>query len=495
MSPSKVLYLFCLSVILGIFFGSIVKLPQIYIWGFLILAIIFIFLSVFFKKLSYIIGFLLLFLIIGFLRFQVYEYDILNSQLLKLNGSGRVSISGTVIDEPEIRETSQKIKVKVLDGLVLITTNKYPEYKYLDKLKIEGKLETPTETEEFSYKNYLMKDGVYSVMDFPKIEVVGKEKAGIFEFAYSGVLFLKQKARIVIQKNFTPPYSQVLQGIIIGDKNAISKEVKNKFGITGVSHIVAVSGSHIVILGSIIIGFLSMIGLSRRQSFYFVVLFICFYILLVGLPASGVRAGIMGIVYLLAQHIGRQNTSSRIIIVAAAIMLLINPLLLIYDIGFQLSFLAVFGLIYFEPIIRYFIKSLIKRLIHINEEKINDSFIMMISTTLSAQIFTLPIIIYNFGNISFVSPIVNILILPVIYYVMLFGFLSSLAGIILPWLGWLLSIPCYYLMVYFMWVVDLFYKNWAFSSIKNISFIWFFILYIILFFVVKFLRKKLIYSI
>lgn len=480
MTPSKALFLLCISFIVGIFFSSIIKIPQVYIWGIFIAGVIFLFLPLISTKKNFLWGFLILFFAIGLLRFQISEFDIYNSKLIKLNDQDKVIVSGVIVDEPEVRETSQKLKVKVLDGLVLITTSRYPEYKYLDKLKIEGKFKTPTETEDFSYKNYLMKDGIYSIMGFPKIEITGTAKAGLFENIYSGILFLKQKTRQVIQKNFTPPYSQVLQGIIIGDKNAISTDVKNKFSVTGVSHIVAVSGSHIVILSEIILGFLLAIGMSRKQSFYFIITFICFYILLVGLPASGIRSGIMAFCLLLAQYIGRQNTSSRMIVIAGAIMLIFNPMLLLYDIGFQLSFLAVFGLIYLEPIIRYYLKFLIN----------NDGFVMMVSATLSAQIFTLPIIIYNFGNISFVSPIVNVLILPVVYYIMLFGFISALVGIVVPWVGWVLSIPCHFLMVYFMWVVDIFSKNWGYGSFNNMPVYLVFVFYFILFLSVRYLRKN-----
>src|SRR3989339_1401449 len=105
---------------------------------------------------------------------QISEFNIENNKLSKFNGKDPVVLSGAIIDEPDVRDTSQRIKVKISDSVVLVTTSRYPEYKYLDQLKITGKLETPTETEEFSYKKYLMKDRIYSVMGFPKIEATGK---------------------------------------------------------------------------------------------------------------------------------------------------------------------------------------------------------------------------------------------------------------------------------------------------------------------------------
>ena len=130
------------------------------------------------------------------------------------------------------------------------------------------------------------------------------------------------------------------------------------------SFVIAVSGMHVVILSAILMEVLLACGLWRQQAFYFTVFFIFIYILLAGLPISGIRAGIMGIVYLLAQRVGRQNFSSRSVVLAGVLMLLVNPLLLIYDVGFQLSFLAVLGIINLGPffenvfsvLLRYFFK-------------------------------------------------------------------------------------------------------------------------------------------
>jgi competence protein ComEC len=190
----------------------------------------------------------------------------------------------------------------------------------------------------------------------------------------------------------------------------------------------------------------------------------------------------MGVIFLLSQKVGRQATGSRLIVLAGAIMLLINPLLLIYDVGFQLSFLAVLGLIYLEPSIKILIKKLTK-------EKAKN-FVSIVSTTLSAQIFTLPIMIYNFGNISFVSLITNILIGPIVYWLMVFGFLASIVGIFSNVLVWIFSIPCWFLLEYFIKVIDFFSKPWAMKTLSNIHWIWLVILYLVIIFITWLLNKK-----
>jgi len=534
MSSSKVLLFLCLSFVLGVFLESVTRIPQIFIWGFLVLGIASVFLSLasmrsatnfspavgnplcfcgnkwtkayekFIASLRnvlpniFVSGFCLLFIILGVLRMQISEFNFENNKLNQLNNKGEITFVGTVISEPEIRSSSQNFKVSAFGGIILVTTGKYPEYKYLDKLEIKGILKEPQDPENAmhagSYKNYLAKDGVYSVMGFPKISAQGgpasSGKITFWQRVYSGILSLKEKFRENINKNFSPPESLILQGLVLGDRAAISQELKNKFNVTGTSHIIAVSGTHIVIVTTIIMTLLLSLGLFRQHAFYVSVIFICFYVTLVGLPASGVRSAIMAILFLSAQQFGRQASSSRIIVIACALMLLQNPMLLIYDIGFQLSFLAVLGLIYLEPIIRGLIKLLIKVAFKKDIKEKYDNHIMLFSATLSAQAFTLPIIVYNFGNVSFISPLANLLILPVVYLLMVFGFAFVVLGAVISWIGWLFAVPCHFLLSYFIFMVELLSKEWAYKIIHNVHWIWLLSSYVFLSMGVWFLNKK-----
>jgi competence protein ComEC len=484
MSPSKILFFLCISFILGIFIESIIKVPQILLWVFLFVDFLAIIIFLFIKRdILTVLGFCLLFLIIGVIRVQISEFNIENDKLSKINGKGQITLEGTISNEPDVRETSQMLKVKVLDSTVLVTTKRYPEYSYLDKIKITGKLEVPMVADDFNYKNYLMKDHIYSVMAFPKIEVfLIKHEHNIFSYIYEKILFAKQKIRESIQHNFSPPQSSILEGTILGDNGAMTKDLKDKLNITGLRHVIAVSGTHVVILSSIIMTLLLAIGLWRGQAFYIALIFIVIFIILTGLPASGVRAGIMGGLFLWAQKLGRQSVGSRVIIIACAGMLVINPLLLFYDIGFQLSFLAVMGLIYLEP----FIKNLIKK---VTKDKAGE-LVGIISTTFAAQIFTLPIMIYNFGNISFVSPITNLLVLPIVYWLMVFGFIASIIGIFSNIFGFIFSIPCWLLLTYFVKIIDIFSQPWMMKTFQNVQLFWMVILYLLIIILTWFLRKK-----
>jgi len=455
---------------------SILNSPQIILWGVLFLATIFIA-----SRKAAILGFCILLFVIGILRVQIAEFDMENNELRKLNGTN-VVLQGVISNEPDVRDNYQKLKVKIGDNIVLINADLYQKYEYLDIVEISGKLETPQEFEDFNYKNYLAKDGIYSVMGFPKIEIIAKQKADIGQWFYKKILWLKQETRQSIQYSFNPPESSILEGTILGDNAAMSDELKNNLNTTGLRHIIAVSGTHVVILSSIIMSLLLILGLKRGSAFYFAVVIICFYIIFTGLSASGVRAGIMGFLYLLAQKLGRQSLGVRVVAIAAAVMLAQNPLLLAFDVGFQLSFLAVLGLIFLEPafaaILNIFAKGKLKE------------FVKIISATFAAQVFTLPILLYNFGNISLVSPITNLMAGPVVYWLMIFGFLSSFVGIFSNWLGWILAIPCYFLLQYFLWVIDFFSQPWAIKTFENVHWIWPIILYCAIIAVTRYLGKK-----
>lgn len=478
MSPSKILFYLCISFVAGIFLQSVVKIPHILIWGFLFLSILLIFIHITLlirsqvQGISFVVSFFcVMFLILGVLRMQIAEFNISNDELSKLNGQ-EVVLTGVVSGEPDVRDTYQKLKVKVENSIILVNASKYPEYRYLDKIKITGKLEAPFETEDFSYKNYLMKDGIYSVISFPQIEKLDRHRVSIFSGFYAGILQLKQKIRENIRRNFLPPQCSILEGTILGDNGAMDNDLKNKLNITGLRHVIAVSGTHVVILSSIIMSFLLALGLWRGQAFYIAIIFLCLYIVFTGLPSSGIRAGVMGGLYLLAQKLGRQSMGSRVIAIACAVMLLINPLLLLYDVGFQLSFLAVMGLIYLEPFIKRFVK------------------ISIVSTTLAAQVFTLPIMVFNFGNISFVAPLTNLLILPIVSELMGFGFLASFAGVFSAGLAKVLFLPCQFLLLYFTAVIDIFSQPWAIKTIENVHWLWLAISYLLLVIFIKYIQKK-----
>ncbi len=412
-------------------------------------------------------------------------------RLRQFRDTGKIfQFEGIVVGEPDKRLDNTKLKVRLLpySEYVLITIGSYQEYFYGDKLKLKGKLQTPKEFEDFNYKNYLRKDKILSVMYEPKIEVIGKsdllEEVGLPRF-YANILEIKEKLRISIYRSLASPQAELLAAMVLGDQSRLSQELKNNFSRTGITHIVAISGMNITIMAEILIFFFGLaLRLGWNRAFYLVLFITVFYVVMIGAPASAVRAGIMAGVLLLAQKTGRLYFAGRALLIAAAIMLIFNPLLLFYDVGFQLSFLAVLGIIYLFPIFDF-------HLSHFLKNKGSRWFRQILALTLSAQIFTLPILVYNFGSVSLISPLVNVLVVPLLPVILIFGFLGILAGLFGQFLGMMFSFPVFGILSYILEVSRVF-GNFAFSSVKVSGLGWFGLLafYVFLFWAVKKLKKS-----
>jgi len=480
MTPSKIFLYFCLFFIFGIFLNSFLKIPQPLLLAILFLGVLLIFIPLFFKRVAFLIfGFCLIFLFLGILRHRQAEFKILNSELKKYVGE-EISLIGIVKAEPDQREKITKliVEVKGLKEKILITAGKYPQYYYGDKLKITGKLKNPEVFEGFNYRDYLATKGILAEMSFPEIELLAKNQGN---FLFKILFSFKNKLKESLNRLISPTQSAILEALLFGEEGNISREWKEKLNLTGTRHITAVSGMNITILTFLILNFLLALGFWRQQAFYFSIILIAFYILMIGAPSSAIRAGIMAFLFLTAQHFGRVSAAPRAISFAATFMLLLNPLLFKSDIGFQLSFLAMMGLIYLQP----FFKEKLKILPNFLEMRTN------LAATISAQIFTLPILIYNFGNIPLISPISNILILPLLPLITILGFIFSFFGIFWFSLGQILSFPGWLILTYIIKIVDFSSKiPFANLTFKNIHWLFLVISYLILAFLIWRLKER-----
>ncbi|MDO8504191.1 MAG: ComEC/Rec2 family competence protein [bacterium] len=469
MTASKVFLYFCLSFVFGIFLNSLIKIPQLAMLGVLILGILLISVLWRYKKLA-VIGFSILFIVLGISCHQAA--GIRNPQSATRIGENIV-LTGIISDETDIREKSQRLMIKAagLDGKILVNASRYPEYKYGDKLKITGKMEMPSEDiGGFNYRNYLAKDGIYSTMSFPKTELLG---SGFGNPIMRLLLSFKNRFKEAAQKFIPPPQEGFLEALVFGDEENISKPWKDKLNLTGTRHIAAVSGMNITIISGLLLSFLLLLGFWRGQAFYFSVVLLVLYILMIGAPASAVRAGVMAGVFLSAQRLGRLSSASRAIVFASTFMLALNPLLLRLDVGFQLSFLAIMGIVYLQQ----FFQVLLRKIPNPKLFPLRTT----LSATLSAQVFTLPILIYNFGYFSLLSPVTNILIVPFLAPITILIFIFGFAGMIFWGLGWILSLPVFFVLSYITRIIDIFSRI-PFNSLKleNVHWIWLMIFYLAL---------------
>ncbi|MBU1137233.1 ComEC family competence protein [Patescibacteria group bacterium] len=368
-------------------------------------------------------------------------------------------LKGIIIGEPEQRINQQKFQVKAdgIEGKILITTELYPEYNYGDELEIKGKLQEPASFEDFDYKEYLRKDKIYSVAYYPQINLLAQNQGN---WLYRKIFNFKDKLRTVIDQALLPPQSSVLKAVFLGDKYGLSDNLKEKLNITGARHIVAISGMHMIIVSQILLFLGLAIGLWRQQVFYFVVILLILYIIMIGAPASAVRAGIMAGMLLLAQKVGRLRVAGRAIVFAATTMLLFNPLLLKSDAGFQLSFLATLSIVYLKPIFDNWTQK------WTNPYGLKD----ILTMTLAAQLGTLPLLIFHFGRLSLISPVANLMIVPFLPVIMLAGMALSFSGLFWPLLAKIVAWPAWLLLSYIIKTIEYLSSiPWASYEIRSFS--------------------------
>jgi len=293
-------------------------------------------------------------------------------------------------------------------------------------------MERPTDTLDY-YTSYNQKaaEGANS-KDFITQSITG---------AISG---FKGKLRESLDSSLSPPQSAILGAMMLGERERISYDLKQKLNRSGTRHITAISGMHVMILANMLIGLGLILGMWRGQAFYFALAAIILFIIMVGAPPSAIRAGIMGGVVLLAEKVGRLSQAQRLLVIAATLMLVANPLLLRFDVGFQLSFFATLGISKVSPWFR---------------EKLSfvPSWLGARSTmamTFPAILFTAPILASNFGQLSLVSVFTNILIVPVLALVLGLGFFAGILGMITEPLGQIAFWPVWLLLTYVYTVID-----------------------------------------
>lgn len=385
------------------------------------------------------------------------------------------AITGHIAREPDRRPLVTKYTIAAhaindtpVTGLVLINDYaQFPEYEYGDTVTVQGKLKKPGPIEKFQYDKYLSRYGIYSVMYRGKIQVTENVSQGekIFMgnvdstrspqaadvqknaesrseeeffsrekqptmatfiplspreknsssaafYLFSTLYSLKSRFEYQINRIFPEPHASLLAGLLTGSRRGIPDHLLESFNATGLTHIIAISGYNITIIIAIITSCLFFLPLRKRLIP--ATLSIVLFTILVGAEASVIRAAIMGVLGLLALHTGRQKESRLLILWTIFLMLAVNPKYLWYDAGFQLSFLAVIGLVEISPLLAPYLK----RVPH--AFAIHESLQM----TIAAQWFAIPWIAYLFGRISLISPIANILVTLPVPLAMLFGFVG-----------------------------------------------------------------------
>lgn len=387
---------------------------------------------------------------------------------LKAGNKGiEVTVNGYIDDEPVDSGERQEIILKAkelvagdrtvsLNDRILLTVNNFPKFNYGDAVSARGDLRKPENLTDFDYVTYLKKEGIRTTMFYPDISGSDKyedtliyKSTSFFEKKkidfYRKIFLIKAKFESAVGRSVSEPNAAFINGILLGSRQDIPDAIKEAFNETGTTHILAISGYNIMIISWAVLAGL-VYFFRRRIAFWLSVLIIVLFVILTGASASVVRAAIMGLLLLFANGYGRLYNPKNSIIFAGAAMAYFNPFVLVFDIGFQLSFAAVLGLIYLYPRIDNKLKKMS------NFGNLKEIFLM----TLSAQIAVAPFLIYYFRNFSFVSLPVNLIILPFIPAAMFTGFISGFTGMIFPPMGRVIGWFAWAITAYQIEVVELF---------------------------------------
>ena len=439
---SQIIFYSCLSFIFGVGIASFIDIPWLVIYFIGLANVILIILSRP-KSLLLLLAFCSLFFALGIFRYQLSIPAINENHIAFYNGQ-TITFQGIVNDEPDARKDHVKYKVKSIDkkGNVLVKASLFPQYQYGDALEIKCKLSAPEPIEDFRYDKYLALSNVYSACYRGRIEKINSGQGNFFKTI---IFKIKNKVIAVSGQILPEPPASFLGGLLWGAKKGLPEDILENFKRTGVSHIIAVSGYNITIIAVALTNLFIGLGLSRQKAFLPVVSGIVFFVVITGSPASIIRAGIMGVVALISQTLGRAAKMHHTLAIVGFLMLVFNPKVLIWDAGFQLSFLSTLGLIYFSPVLAKYAKPLPSFL------SVKES----LTTTLSAIIFTAPLILFQFGRFSIVAPIANLLILPAIPLNMAVGFLAVVLGLIWLPAGQIIGYGSWVILTYVLKVAEM----------------------------------------
>jgi competence protein ComEC len=246
----------------------------------------------------------------------------------------------------------------------------------------------------------------------------------------------------IYRRSLPEPAASLLAGIVLAEKSALPSAFWQALRKTGTLHIVVASGANINFFAGFLMAILPFL-FSRKLAYLITVVLIWFYVVLAGGEAPIFRAGVMGTIAYFGLTLGRTSEGIRTLLLAALILLLLRPLSL-FDLGFQLSFAATLGIILFSNQNWGVIEKLGKRLGRV------------LKTTLSAQVFTLPIIFLNFGTFPWLSPLVNLLVYWTIPVLMSLGAAAGILGLVWEPLGNFFCFLSYPLLEYFVKIVEIF---------------------------------------
>lgn len=365
----------------------------------------------------------------------------------------RVSYEGIVVADPDVRDTNQRIEIRVESGsestTVLAVAPRYPSVAVGDRVWVSGTLAIPEAFADdsgriFRYDKYLERDGVRFLLNYAYIRI---ESPAPWYSIPAALARIKHSFLSGLQATLPEPYASLAGGITIGGKSGLGNELKDAFTRSSLVHIIVLSGYNVMVAAEWVMALFALTPLPKRWAIAAGALVLILFVGIAGATATAIRAALMALIALYARATSHTYAAGRALLFVILLMLAWNPLYLVFDPGFGLSVAATAGLIWLAPLIEMSI-SFIKSAFWKN----------VVATTLAAQAAVLPLLLYNTGNLSIVAIPTNLLVVPLVPLAMglsaLAGFAGMLFGALAPLFGIVLAYPAYLATAYLIFIAQ-----------------------------------------
>ncbi len=298
---------------------------------------------------------------------------------------------------------------------IFVYTERFPEHAVGEQVELHCALEQPEPIQDFAFERYAERRGIVAVCRYPKLVVVGYAAS-----VASALDRLRAYYADIFTRSMPAAEDSLLQAMVLNKTGEFPANLLASFAASGLSHSISISGLHMSLLIVAVELILGALGLSRRMRLLVLILGLSAYLVLLGFPSPAVRSCIMGVLMIWGTYAGRQAQGTHILVLTATVMLLQNPLLLGFDVGFQLSCLALLGMGLTNAHWNELLSFLPERF------AIREVF----AATCSAQFYTWPLTLYYFGTFSFIAPIANAVILPLLPLLLSLAFVVPLLSFV-----------------------------------------------------------------
>ena len=338
-----------------------------------------------------------------------------------------VTIVGQIAGEPNAKPGGQSFTLDTGGVSVAVSTAATSGLAYGDEVRVTGKLELPenfttSQGTQFDYVSYLYKDDILYSMRKAHVQALSH---GHGSWMLSQLMRFEDAILASYHRQLPAREADLLGGLVLGTKSAIDPDFRSSLVATGTIHIIALSGFNVTIVANSLRAALAKIpSLGPEFGTAAGIVGIALFVAMTGLQSSAIRAGIMAVLALLSRASGRQYAAFRALLLAGMLMILYDPKYLVYDVSFQLSFLATLGILFLTPIL--------DRALHSVPEKALWFMPLRetIATTLGAQLSVLPFILYKMGTLSLIALPANMVVLPAIPLSMALGTVVGFLGML-----------------------------------------------------------------